>query len=90
MYICAHISAVNFKGIWPRREPKAWAVQRSCGGGSGALFVNLAEAAASAASMQFTALTLYMHDMCIGINVPSTITTVTMVGLIHLVSYTSE
>ena len=49
-------SAVNLKGIWPRREPKAWAVQRSCGGGSGALFVNLASAAASAASMQFTAL----------------------------------
>ena len=32
------VSAVNLKGIWPRRELKAWAVQHSCGGGSGALF----------------------------------------------------
>ena len=54
-------SAVNLKGIWPRRAPAVHAA-----GGMGAfylfvclfiyLFLNLAEAAASAASMQFTAL----------------------------------
>ena len=56
-------SAVNLKGIWPRRVPKARAIH-AAGGGLGAflfffffLFVgNLDEAAASAASMQFTAL----------------------------------
>ena len=47
--------ALNLKGIWP---------SRSCGGGSGGLLGrrggNLSEAAASAASMQFTALVFPM------------------------------
>ena len=48
--------AVKLKGFWPRRVPKARAVHAA--GGLGAFWGggNLAEAAASAASMQFTAL----------------------------------
>ena len=65
-------SAVNLKGIWPRRAPAVHAA-----GGLGAfylfvclfvclfiyLFLNLAEAAASAASMQFTALYTYYRGV---------------------------
>ena len=52
-------SAVNLKGIWPRRVPKARAIH-AAGGLVFCFFLlvgNLDEAAASAASMQFTALT---------------------------------
>ena len=66
------VSAVNLKGIWPRRAPADHATGGL--GGLGAfylfvclfvclfiyLFLNLAEAAASAASMQFTALVVIM------------------------------
>ena len=50
-------SAVNLKGIWTRRAP-ARAVDAAAGGGGGVWwpFLYLAEAVASAASMQFTAL----------------------------------
>ena len=52
-------SAVNLKGIWPRRASTARAVH-AAGVGVGAFFGggggDLAEAAASAASMQFTAV----------------------------------
>ena len=55
----ASSSAVNLKRIWPRRVSKARAVHAAgvgffFGGGGG----NLAEAAASAVSMQFTAVGL--------------------------------
>ena len=53
------ISAVNLNGIWPRRAPKARAVHAAGGLGIWGPFFgggDLAEAAASAASMQFTAL----------------------------------
>ena len=66
------ISAVNLKGIWPRRVPKARAVHAAGGGGAAGLFVvvvvvgNLDEAAASAASMQFTALYYIYHIMTNG------------------------
>ena len=51
-------SAINLKGIWPRRASTARAVHAA---GVGAFFFrgggDLAEAAASAASVQFTAVT---------------------------------
>ena len=63
MHSSTLVSAVNFKGIWPRRAPKARAVHAGGGGGGSGTLVaflggggDLAEAAASAASMQFTAL----------------------------------
>ena len=64
MVVLDFIKAVNLKGIWLGRAPKALAVHAAgvwgpffWGGGRG----NLAEAAAEAASMQFTALTIYAY-----------------------------
>ena len=58
-------SAVNLKGIWPMRALKVRAVHAAGGLGHFLLFVcgNLAEAAVSAASMQFAALN---YKICFG------------------------